>query len=91
MFGEITNSIFDFLVHYDPNKPIGIVCDSSSIDIEQFYFMSLMTMFTSCTLSAAEKNYSQFNKEALAIMVAVNKFHKFVMVINLLFLLITNH
>lgn len=34
-------------------------------------------MYTSWTLNPAEKNYSQLEKEALAIVSAVKKFHNF--------------
>ena len=58
----------DLLVHYDPNKPIGIVCDSSSCGIGAVLFHVIdgherSIMFTSCTLSAAEKNCTHLHKE----------------------------
>lgn len=34
--------------------------------------------FASCSLSASEKNYSQIHKEALAIVFAVKRFHKYI-------------
>ena len=56
VFVESKNWIFenDLLVHYDPNKPIGIVCDSSSYGIGAVLFHVMdgheqPIMCTSCT------------------------------------------
>lgn len=46
---------------------------SHLIDVEE-----KPVMFVSSTLSEAEKNYSQLHKEALAIIFAVDKFHKYI-------------
>lgn len=71
------------LTHYDPNKQIGMVCDSSSYGVGAVLFhkidgKELPIMFCSSTLSKAEKNYAQLHREALAIMFGVKKFHKFI-------------
>ena len=72
------------LVHYDPAKPIVLACDASQcgigavlshvVDNEQ----DRPIAYVSRTLSPAEKNYSQLEKEALAIVFAVKKFHNFI-------------
>lgn len=46
-------------------------------------------MFASCTLSKAEKNYSNLEREALAIIFAIKHYHKFLYGRN--FTLITDH
>lgn len=71
------------LVHYDPSKPIVIACDASPYGVGAVLSHIIEgeekpVMFVSSTLSAAEKNYSQLHKEALAIIFAINKFHKYI-------------
>lgn len=71
------------LVHYDPRKPIVIACDASPYGVGAVMSHIIEgeerpVMFVSSTLSAAEKNYSQLHREALAIIFAVNKFHKYI-------------
>lgn len=84
-FIQSKNWLYDsnLLVHYDPQKPIGIVCDSSSYGVGAVLFhvidgVESPIMFTSCSLSSAEKGYSQLHREALAVIFAVKKFHKFI-------------
>lgn len=77
--------LFDsnFLVHYNPDKPIGMVCDSSAYGVGAVLFHTINEkempiMFASSTLSKPEKNYAQIHREALAIMFGIKKFHKFI-------------
>lgn len=68
---------------YDPKLPIIVACDAgpkgvgailSNIDkdgIERPCYM------VSSTLSKAEENYSQLHREALAVVFAIKRFHKF--------------
>ena len=71
------------LVHYDPNKPMVLACDASQYGIGAVLSHIMEDgqerpiMYTSRTLNPAEKNYSQLEKEALAIVSAVKKFHNF--------------
>lgn len=73
----------NILEHYDPKKPIVITCDASPYGVGAV--LSHMVngeekpvMFASSTLSVAEQNYSQTHREALAIIYAVKKFHKYI-------------
>ncbi len=73
------------LVHYDPKKPLVIACDASQYGIGAV--LSHVTedqqerpvAYVSRTLTPAEKNYSQLEKEALAIIFAVKKFHNYIL------------
>ena len=71
------------LVHYDGSRQLLLACDAS-----QYWLGGVLshimddgqkrpTAYTSRTLTAAEKNYSQLEKEALAVVFAVGKFHNY--------------
>ena len=74
------------LVHYDTVKPLRLTVDSSAYgvgavlshvdDYEDENDQPIA--FKSRKLSQAERNYSQLDKEALAIMFGIKKFHKYV-------------
>lgn len=84
----------DLLVHYDPKRPVRLECDASQdgigavlshrIDGEDYPIA-----FRSRTLSAAERNYSQLEKEALALVYGVVKFRQFLL--GRTFTLVTDH
>ena len=70
------------LVHYNDTLPIFLSCDASSYGAgavlshyinEQFRPIA----FASCTLSEAQKNYSQLDKEAFSIIFGIKKFHQY--------------
>ena len=69
------------LVHYDPSKPIVLSCDASQYGIGAVLSHAMDNeqdrpiAYVSRTLSPAEK---QLEKEALAIVFAVKKFHNFI-------------
>ena len=70
------------LVHYDSSKALFLTCDSSSYGLgavlEQGVDGDLRPIcYASRTLSSAEKNYCQTEKEALAIVWGISKFHKY--------------
>lgn len=71
------------LALYDPSLPLGVVCDASSYGVGGVLFHTIdgkerPIKFYSRTLSSAERNYSQLEKEALAIIFTLKKCHKYV-------------
>ena len=82
------------LVHYDVDKPVRVYCDASSYGVG----VCLMHViggqekpiaYASRTLSQAEMKYAQIEREALAIIFAVKKFHQYVY--GREFVLVTDH
>ena len=71
------------LVHYDPNKKLTVSCDASPYDVGAVLSHEMSDgserpiAFASRTLTSAEKKYSQLDKEGLAVVFAVKKFHQF--------------
>ena len=71
------------LVHFDPMKPLVLACDASDYGIGAVLShmedgQECPIAYTSRTLNAAEKHYSQLDKEALAIVSGVKKFHNYI-------------
>lgn len=71
------------LAHYDPDLPIRLTVDASDVGVGAIISHTYPNgserpiAFASRTLSEAQKNYSQLEKEALAIIFGLNKFHQY--------------
>ena len=70
------------LVHFDPEKPIVLVTDSSAYGIGAVLCHKIEgkerpVTFASHTLNTAERNYSQLEKEALALVYGLRQFHDY--------------
>lgn len=72
----------NLLVHYDPEKELILSVDASPVGLGAVIShnedgQDRPIAFASRSLTAAEKNYSQIDREALAIMFGVRRFHKY--------------
>ncbi|XP_055701773.1 uncharacterized protein K02A2.6-like [Phlebotomus papatasi] len=82
-FKEILSSPL-LLTHYDPKLPILVAADASQnaiggVAYHQYPDGSLKAFYhTSRKLTDTEKRYSQIEKEGLALIHAVKKFHRFI-------------
>ena len=71
------------LAHYNPKKPLVLACDASpyGLGVVLSHIMEDGTerpvAYASRTLTNSEQNYSQVEKESLAIIFGVTKFHKY--------------
>jgi len=68
------------LVHCDPIKEVILACDTSPYRIGAVLSHKIADgseRFTSCTLSSAEFNYFQLEKEGLACIFGVKKFYTY--------------
>ncbi len=73
----------NLLVHYDPDKQLILTCDASPVGVGAVLSHRVgrddkPIAFASRTLAIAEKKYSQLEKEGLAVVFAVKKFHEYV-------------
>ena len=82
------------LVHYDVDKPVRVYCDASSYGVGACLMHVIEGQekpiaYASRTLSQAEMKYAEIEREALAIIFAVKKFHQYVY--GREFVLVTDH
>ena len=69
------------LTHYHPERPLKLACDASSVGVGGVLSHVMEDgserpiAFASHTLRKAERNYSQIDKEALALVWEVKNFH----------------
>ena len=73
-----------FLVHYDEKKELILEVDASDYGVGAVISHIMddgsekPVAYTSRTLAPAERNYSQIDKEALAVIYGVKKFHQYI-------------
>ena len=97
-FQEVKTSVASEKVlntHYDPDVPLKLACDASpyglGVVLSHVWPSGLErpVAFASRTLTKSEQNYSQIDKEALAIVWGVQKFHNYVF--GRCFTIVTDH
>ena len=72
----------EILVHYDPTLPIKVAADASAYGVGAVLSHVIdgnerPIAFASRTLTSSEHNYAQVEKEGLALIFAVKKFHTY--------------
>jgi transposase InsO family protein len=96
-FRQLKEALSDdsVLMQFDPTKDVGISCDASEVGIGAVLFHRMddgserPIANRSKTLTKTQRGYSQIQKEALAIMFALEKYHQFLY--GRKFILVTDH
>lgn len=83
-FKEIKTHLISekFLVHYDPNKPLIMTCDASpqgvsAVLLHRINKNEFPIHYASRTLNVSERNYSQLDREGLAIIFGVKTYFEY--------------
>lgn len=85
----------EVLMHYDPKLPVRVECDASPYGVGAVLSHQLPNgverpvAYASRTMNDAERNYAQFDREALAVVFAVRHFHNYL--VGREFTLVTDH
>ncbi|XP_011858817.1 PREDICTED: uncharacterized protein K02A2.6-like [Vollenhovia emeryi] len=72
------------LSHYDPGKPLVVAADASSYGVGAALLQRLEDstlrpiQYAAISFNNAERNYAQVEREALALVYAVKKFHRYI-------------
>lgn len=71
------------LVHYDAKKPISLACDASPVGVgcvlsHIINGVERPIAYASRSLTTAERNYCQLEREGLAVIFGLVKFHKYI-------------
>ena len=75
---------YQLLAHYDPNHPLHLACDASTYGVGAVMSHIMPdgsekpVAYASSSVATAEKNYSQLNKDALAIIFGIKRFHRYI-------------
>ena len=85
-FQDVKTSLLSpqILAHFDDTKPIIMACDASPFGVGAILSQILAdgsehpVAYASRSLSPAERNYSHLDKEALAIIFGIGKFHQYI-------------
>lgn len=70
-------------MHFDPDRDVILSCDASPYGVGAVLSHQMEDGsekpigYVSCTLTSAEKRYSQLEKEGLAVVFAVKRFHQY--------------
>ena len=88
IFEETKKILYEknFVIHYDPSKPLVFACDASPYGFGVVLSHRMpdgsekLITFPSKKPSKVERNYSQIEKEAVAIVYAVKNFHQYLLV-----------
>ena len=71
------------LVHFNPERKVMLACDASAYGVGAVLAYQLPNgsekpvAYASCSLSGAERNYSQLEREGLTCVFGVQKFHAY--------------
>ena len=74
----------EVLAHNDMHLPLKLDCDASAYGVGAVLSHTFLDgterpiAYASCTLSTSERNYAQIEKEGLALVFGIKKFHKYI-------------